>query len=116
MTYSVSMEDVKAYVATVPEGEEVGVPNNMDYCLVASTLRWKYPDVSSHVKEYNLGATVAGQLVLFSDELFNTAEKFDSLWDSSDCCGVVTTTILKERMPELFGSKDLEREATNVRD
>jgi hypothetical protein len=40
--YTLSLDDVRAYVASKDSRDEIGIPGHSKYCLLASTLMWKY--------------------------------------------------------------------------
>lgn len=107
MQYTISTEDIKNYLNHLADNDHVGIPNHSDYCLIAETLRWKYPKASRvRVESFNAGAYVDFERVDFPKGVYDTAEKFDGLAESEDVHGdPVTVATLRVYMPELFGQE-----------
>lgn len=106
--YTIDMQDIKNYLATLQEDDHVGTPDHREQCLVAKTLKHKYPGIAVWVLTNNEGAAILGSedTVDFPTDVFEAAEKFDNLWpDYHDRQGnepPITLTVLREKMPELF--------------
>ncbi len=102
LKYTISIQDIKDYVATVPEGDPVGEPHSSYHCLVANTLTRKYSGAFSHIVGRNRGAWMYGETLEFPPDVFQAAEKFDALWNIRYEEAPITVAVLRERMPELF--------------
>lgn len=107
LEYTISFGDIQEYLSTLANDALVGEPVHLEHCLVANTLRHKYPGLYVHVRFRNIGAAVNGRLVNFSDDVRLAADRFDALWPGwGEPDGVkgepITVAVLRERMPELF--------------
>lgn len=44
-SYSITLDDVQAYLDSKKDSEPVGIPCHNERCLIAEALRYKYPDM-----------------------------------------------------------------------
>ncbi len=45
MSYEVTTEDIRQYLATQADDDRVGYCDSAGHCLVAQTIYWKYPEI-----------------------------------------------------------------------
>jgi len=104
MDYSISMFDIRVYLATKQDDETVGVTVEGDMCLAANTLKWKYPGVPVGVAWYNTGARIGETFIKFPEDVTSVANTFDGMEKSEDSRNgtAITKAELRERIPELF--------------
>lgn len=104
MDYSISIQDIKDYLATKQDDETVGVTIEGDKCLAASTLKWKYPGVEVGVAWYNTGARIDTEFINFPKDVQSVANTFDSMERPEDEKNgtSITKAKLRESIPELF--------------
>lgn len=102
----ISINDIKEYLATLTEDQEVGIPQHKSQCLAARTIRHKHPGVSICMGPHNYDNKVGSYTVELPEDVHTIAEKFDDLWEpwdfEEDYGEPITKSVLRERMPELF--------------
>lgn len=104
-TYEISLQDVRAFVATKQPGEQVGKPLSRASCLVAHALAWKYPSITNiDVAGSNWFATFRDEqgdrrVIDLPADVESTADDFDRLKHGENW---ITRQQLEEHMPELF--------------
>jgi hypothetical protein len=103
----ITIEDVKAFVASRGPDESVGTPMRSGSCLTASTIAHKYPDVTEiFVPVGNHYATVTDAdgndevEISLALEVREAARKFD--WLRGSARVAISRQVLEEEMPELF--------------
>lgn len=103
-TYTISLEDIRAYLATKQDDETVGVTIEGDVCLAANTLKHKYPGADVGVAWYNAGARINDTFIKFPEDVTQVANTFDNMERREDYRDgtPITKAQLRERMPELF--------------
>lgn len=95
--YTIGLPDIKGYLDSLSEDDKVGDPDSRQACLVANTLKWKYPGVNVLMGLFNKGATVNGLPVEFPGDVFQAAQEFDDL---HNVARPITKEILRERLSE----------------
>lgn len=102
--YTITVEDIKAYLSTKQDDERVGVTVEGDRCLAANTLKHKYPGVYVGVAWYNTGSQIGDTFIDFPEDVTMVANTFDSMQrpEDSDIGTPITKAELRERLPELF--------------
>jgi len=102
--YTLTLPDIRAFVASKQPDELVGKPGSRSSCLVACTLAWKYPGVRNiDVSGSNTFVHCRDESGFVSVELptdvESTADSFDYLkWGDN----WITRKQLEEQMPKLF--------------
>lgn len=74
--FPLTIEDVRAFLATKGNSDIVGYPVNAMFCLLANTLNWRYPDCAWRV-DLNQYSNVSGYRRRFSDDLEILRRAFD---------------------------------------
>lgn len=107
--YEITIQDVKDYLKTVPEGEPVGVPQHFEDCLLGHTMRHKYPWDGVAVGPGNVNICVNGSIFTTPYDVRVVGDKFDALWPDWDHLGdaleenePITLAALRSAIPELF--------------
>lgn len=109
--YTVSMDDVKGYVRTVPEGALVGIPQHNYDCLIGRAMQMKYPGKLGAVGYLNARVHMGLVAISVPSDVREAGNKFDALWEvwdepeeyeNEDEYPPITLAVLRERMPELF--------------
>lgn len=94
MTYSVTIRDIKDFLASLAPDESVGHPGKGWSCLVSNALKHKYK------KEFIVGLTEFGtseeELNPLTDDIKVVVDKFDNFFVE-----FVTRAQVEEAMPEL---------------
>lgn len=98
--YEVSLDDVKAFVAQSLPDEVIGEPMQIESCLVAYTLAWKYPGCRPAMVGCNTQARIYGTWIELPAAIKQIADKFDSLGIRTNR-STVTRTELVRYMPGL---------------
>lgn len=103
--YTLTRQDITAYVATKQPEETVGYTRIMRSCLIAESLLWKYRDlVEAEVNHDNRFATIetktgASTTVTFPATVKDAADRFDRLGGIGQA---ITRQQLESGIPELF--------------
>lgn len=101
-----TIDEIKAYLATKGPDDVVGQTLAARHCLTASCLLWLHPDSAPVVEYHNRGAWLnSGDEVEFDQDVRDAADKFDRL--PIRVLSPVTRSQLEDWMPELF-TKDVQ--------
>lgn len=115
MKFTITMRDLKAYVAQLAPEDEVGECQDMYGCLVAEAAHWKYPNRTAKVHADNRHVTLdpinsqaASETVDLSPDVTAAAFRFDNWMDTHDS-DRPTKAEIEEYMPELFEASTEKR-------
>lgn len=114
---TITLNDLKSYVAQLAPEDMVGECASFTHCLVANAAKWKYPEHYAKVRFDNRTVSIAGavsnnppEVVELTPDVTNIALKFDDWEKMQQGKHSPTKAELMEYMPELF----TEEEATNA--
>lgn len=104
--YTLTLQDIKDFVAAAGPKSSVGMPRSCSSCLVASALKWKYPwlayvevEGDNETAEVFENITESAETVYLPTAVETEADTFDTLGAYGS---VVTREELEARMPQLF--------------
>ena len=104
--YTLTLQDIKDFVAAAGPKSSVGMPKSCSSCLVATAVKWKYPQLTyvevegdNETAEVFENITEPAAMVYLPTDVETAADTFDTLGAYGR---VVTREELEIMMPSLF--------------
>jgi len=96
--YTISLRDIRKYLASLEKGESVGTPGFAGRCLVAKAIQHKYLGIGRVVVGPRSFGVIDDELIYpLTTEVGKIVAGFDLFYPESH----VTRAMVEDRMPEL---------------